>query len=204
MKDLIPAQDQVFALLKSSGALRNGHFELTNGIHTDVYLQVPLAMRDSHMAKVLSVGLSRMLRSEPEIRASAHELSIIAPTVSGLPVAYGVSEAMRSKQVYWAEKEGTLPMRFRPYLQQQRGEKVILVDDVFRSGARLKELMAICKKNGAEVMAIAVIAYLPSPDTPMIMDCPIFYLAKVHAQFYPDADTCPLCEKGIPLERPWI
>src|SRR5919206_3605008 len=122
---LIPTQDEVVALLRDTGALRDGHFKYPSGLHSNEYLQVPLAMRYYQHQRMLSVGLSRLLRANPEIRAIIPELSIVAPATGGLPVAYGVCEALRAKQVYWAEREDENdPLRFRQYLEQHKGEKV--------------------------------------------------------------------------------
>ena len=88
---LMPTQDEVVGLLRHTGALRDGHFEYPNGLHSNEYLQVALAMRYYQHAKLLSVGLSRLLRANPEIRAIIPELSIVAPATGGLPVAYGIA-----------------------------------------------------------------------------------------------------------------
>ena len=106
--ELVPTQEDVVGLLRQTGALRDGHFEYPNGLHSNEYLQVALAMRYYQHAKVLSVGLSRRLRANSEIRAIIPELSIVAPATGGLPVAYGVCEALRAHQVYWAEQEDTM------------------------------------------------------------------------------------------------
>ena len=87
---LVPTQDDVVALLRETGGLRGGHFEYPNGLHVAQYLQVALTMRYYTAAKILSVGLSRLVRANPEIRAMIPELSIVAPATGGLPVAYGV------------------------------------------------------------------------------------------------------------------
>ena len=85
---LLPTHDEVVRVLRDTGALRDGHFVYSNGLHTNEYLQVPLAMRYYHHAKTLSVGLSRLVRANPEIRAMIPELSIVAPATGGLPVAH--------------------------------------------------------------------------------------------------------------------
>src|SRR5215470_18066819 len=103
--DLLPSQEDVVGLLRRTGGLREGHFEMPNGLHVNEYLQVALTMRDYSAAKILSVGLSRKLRAHSDIRAMIPELSVVAPATGGLPVAYGVCEALRAKQVYWAERE---------------------------------------------------------------------------------------------------
>src|SRR6266404_8709172 len=128
---LVPTQGEVIELLRRTGGLRKGHFEYPNGLHTDEYLQVALTMRHYQSAKILSVGLSRLIRAHADLRAMIPELSIVAPATGGLPVAYGVCEALRAKQVYWAERDDEgQPMRFRQYLEQHPGEQVVLVDDI--------------------------------------------------------------------------
>ena len=95
-------------------------------------------MRYYQYQKTLSVGLSRLLRANPEIRAMIKDLSIVTPMTGGLPVAYGVTEALRANQVYWAEREhDNEALHFRQYLEQQPGEQVVLVDDILRTGRKL-------------------------------------------------------------------
>ena len=96
---LVPTQEEVEALLRKSGALRDGHFEYPNGLHGSEYLQVALAVRYYQHQKTLSVALSRLVRANAELRAMIPELSIVAPATGGLPVAYGVCEALQAHQV---------------------------------------------------------------------------------------------------------
>ena len=199
---LVPTQDEVVDLLRRTGAIRDGHFEYPNGLHATEYMQVQLAMRYYQHAKVLSVGLSRLLRANSEIRAIIPELSIVCPDTGGLPVAYGGGEALRVHQVYWAERkteEG--PMRFRQYLQQAPGEKVLLVDDILRSGRNLAELKRLVESNGAEVVGLAVIIYQPTPKTIDFSPLPFYHLAKLDATYYADAGTCDFCRRRVPLHR---
>src|ERR1700687_217709 len=111
---LLPTPEEVVRVLRDTGALRDGHFEYPSGMHSNEYLQVPLAMRYYQIAKTLSVGLSRLLRANSEIRAIIPELSVVCPDTGGSPVAYGVCEALRAHQVYWAERdEEHAPLHFR-------------------------------------------------------------------------------------------
>src|SRR6202167_3645828 len=110
---LLPTPEEVVRVLRDTGGLRGGHFEYPSRLHANEYLQVPLAMRYYQHARTLSVGLSRLLRANPEIRAIIPELSIVAPATAGLPVAYGVCEALQARKVYWAERQNEdQPLRF--------------------------------------------------------------------------------------------
>jgi len=202
---LLPTQDEVVGILRDTGALRDGHFEYPNGLHSNEYLQVPLAMRYYQHARTLSVGLSRRLRANSEIRATIPQLSIVAPATGGLPVAYGVCEALRAHQVYWAERQDDgLPLRFRQFLEQTRGESVVLVDDILRSGSNLSEMRTLLESRGATVMAVAVVIYQPTPKTKDFGSLPFYYLAKLEATYYTDAASCDLCKQGVPLEKVWV
>ena len=118
---LVPTEEEVIALLRQTGALREGHFRYPSGLHSNQYLQLPLAMRYYQHQRTLSVGLSRLVRANPEIRAIIPELSIVAPATGGLPVAYGVCEALRAHQVYWAERGNREePLRFRQFPLKQK------------------------------------------------------------------------------------
>lgn len=202
---LLPTNDEVIGMLRETGALRDGHFEYPDGMHADEYLQVALAFRYFQFAKILSVGLSRRLRSDPEIRAMIRELSIVCPNTGGLPIAFGVCEALRARQVYWAEQDtDSSPMRFRQFVEPEEGEKVLLVDDILRSGRRLKQLKELVEHSGADIVGLAVAVYQPNPTVEDLGQIPLFYLAKMDAVYYKDSNSCELCKKGVPIQKVWV
>jgi orotate phosphoribosyltransferase len=145
--------------------------------------------------------LSRLLRANAEIRAAAAEISIVAPATGGLPVAFGVCEAVRARQVYWAEREhDNEPLRFRQYLQPKPGEQVVLVDDILRTGSKLQDLKRLLESFGASVVGLAVVVYQPTPRTTAFGSLPLYHLARLEASYYADAAHCDLCARGAPLE----
>ena len=199
---LIPTQSEVVEVLRETGALREGHFEYSSGLHSNEFLQVPLAMRYYQYQRMLSVGVSRLLRAHPEIRAMVHDLSIVTPMTGGLPVAYGVCEALGAHQVYWAENDHAgEPLRFRQFLTPHPGEHVVLVDDILRTGSKLADLKRLLESQGATVVALAVVIYQPTPDTYDFGPLPLYYLAKLEASYYADAAHCEMCKRGVPCEK---
>ena len=202
---LLPTHDEVVRVLRDTGALRDGHFVYPNGLHSNEYLQVPLAMRYYQHAKTWSVGLSRLLRANPEIRAIIPELSIVSPATGGLPVAYGVCEALQAKRVYWAEREfEDKPFRFRQFIEPHPGEQVVLVDDILRTGSRLGDLKTLLESYGATVVALAVVIYQPNPRMRTFGDLPLLYLTRLEASYYADASSCEMCKKSQPIENVWV
>ncbi|HUP02646.1 MAG TPA: phosphoribosyltransferase family protein [Bryobacteraceae bacterium] len=199
---LIPKQEEVVSVLRETGALRTGHFEYPNGLHSDGYLQVPLAMRHYQYQRMFSVGLSRLIRANPELRAIIGDVSIVAPATGGLPVAFGVCEALQAKQVYWAEREhDDEPLRFRQFLTPGPGDPVIMVDDILRTGSKLSEMKQLLESHGAVVLALAVVVYQPTPTTITFDPLPTCWLAKLDAHYYTGADSCEMCRRAEPLDK---
>lgn len=195
--ELIPTADEVRALLQRTGALRHGHFVNRSGLHTNQCLQLALALRHFSESKALCVGLSRLFRAQDLVRRYLPEISIVAPATGGLPVAFGVAEALRAAQTYWAEgADGSL--HFRQFLELHSGERVVLVDDMMRTGRKLQQLRQLVEQSGAEVLAIGVLAQetaAAAQDFGKIAFCRLTELAP---QYWP-ADECPLCRQQQPL-----
>ncbi len=178
--ELIPTQDEVLALLRRTGGLRSGYFEFPNGLRTNEYLQVALTMSDFQVSNILSVALSRKFRGNSDIRALLPNVSIVAPAIGGLPVAYGVAEALRARRVFWSERENdNEPLHFRQFLELAPGEKVIIVDDIYRTGAKLAETKKLVESAGGEVLAIGVIVEQPAPGAVTFGPLPFYSLAKI-------------------------
>jgi orotate phosphoribosyltransferase len=99
MVQLIPSPDVVLQMLKRTGAFREGHFVYPNGKHSPHYFQMPLAFRYYDTARVLAVALSRKFRIEKDIASQLTKVSIISPSSGGIPVAFGVRDALNAEQI---------------------------------------------------------------------------------------------------------
>ncbi len=197
---LLPTQDEILRILRETGALRFGHFELPGGRHTNQFLQLPLALRYYQHSRTFGVALSRLLRANTEITALISELSVVTPASGGLPVAFAVGEALRCRQVYWAENDDGR-LRFRQYMEVHRDERVVMVDDTLRTGRKLRDLRALLESQGATVVAVAVVIHQPYSEEPAFDDLPLYCLAKLDAELYPSASRCQMCHDGLPPEK---
>ncbi len=199
--ELIPTQEEVLQLFRDCGAIRHGHFVTPSGLHSEIYLNVALAMRYYQNARTLGVALSRRVRAHTELRAMIPQLSVVSPGAPGIPVAYAVCEALRANQVYWAERDSPdQPLRFRQGVSEKVGEKVLMVDDILRTGRRLTELKSLVEQIGDQPVGLAVMVYQPNPETPSFEPLPFFYLARLEGRYWTNASDCELCKAGMPTE----
>lgn len=196
--DLIPNEGDVRQVLERTGALRHGHFRHPSGTHSDLYLQIPLAMRHYAESKMLSVALSRLLRKDDNVRRAIPQVSVVVPATGGLPIAFGVSEALRASQTYWAEKNDAGELELRQFLEIHPGERVILVDDILRTGRKLTQLRKLVESAGAKVLALAVLVHQPFENCAEFPDLPLFKLLTLEPHYW-QAGKCPLCAQGTPM-----
>src|SRR5438309_12072499 len=148
---LIPSPEEIMKILKRTGAFREGHFVYPNGKHTAHYFQMPLAFRYYDTARVLAVALSRKFRVERDIASQLPKVAIISPASGGIPVAFGVRDALSAEQIYWAEQESGKRM-FRQYINKGEVNPCIIVDDIIRSGHAIEETAALVKALGSNVI----------------------------------------------------
>lgn len=200
MVQLVPSQDEVMEMLKKTGAFREGHFVYPSGKHTPNYFQMPLAFRYYDTARVLAVALSRLLRVEPDVSSVLPKVAIISPGPGGIPVAFGVREALSAEQIYWAEREEGKRM-FRQYINKGEINPCIIVDDIIRSGDAIRETVALVQELGARVIGCATIVRFRDAIDKINDDIPIKALVEFDSKFYNAGDDCADCKKDAPAEH---
>ena len=199
MVELIPSQDSVMQILKKTGAFREGHFIYPNGKHSPHYFQMPLAFRYYDTARVLAVALSRKFRLEKDISSQLPKISVISPSSGGIPVAFGVRDALNAEQIYWAEQEQGQRM-FRQYVNQGEVNPCIIVDDIIRSGKAIEETVKLVKSLGARVIGCGAIVRFASAPTE-IEGTPVQSLVDFDVKMYDEAYDCVECKGAIAAEQ---
>jgi orotate phosphoribosyltransferase len=199
MVQLIPSPDAVMQILKKTGAFREGHFIYPNGKHSAHYFQMPLAFRYYDTARVLAVALSRKFRLEKDISSQLPKVSVISPSSGGIPVAFGVRDALNAEQIYWAEQEKGERM-FRQYVNQGEVNPCIIVDDIIRSGHAIKETVALVKSLGARIIGCgAIVCFDSAPDE--IEGGPVKSLINFDVRMYDSDEECKECKEGVTAEQ---
>lgn len=196
---LIPSPEDIMQILKRTGAFREGHFVYPNGKHTAHYFQMPLAFRYYDTARVLAVALSRKFRVERDIASQLPKVSIISPSSGGIPVAFGVRDALNAEQIYWAEQENG-KRAFRQYINQGEINPCIIVDDIIRSGAAIEETVQLVRELGAPIIGCgAIVRFTSAPND--VNGVAIKSLVEFDEKFYNSAEECVDCQKGAPEEH---
>ena len=199
MVELIPSQDTLMQILKRTGAFREGHFVYPNGKHSPHYFQMPLAFRYYDTARVLAVALSRKFRLEKDISSQLPKVSIISPSSGGIPVAFGVRDALNAEQIYWAEQEHG-ERQFRQYVNQGEVNPCIIVDDIIRSGIAISETVELVKELGARIIGCgAIVRFDTAPDE--VEGVPIKSLIDFDVTIYNKEDDCVKCKEGVQPEH---
>ena len=199
MVELIPSPDKVMQILTRTGAFREGHFIYPNGKHSPHYFQMPLAFRYYDTARVLAVALSRKFRLEKDISSQLPKVSVISPSSGGIPVAFGVRDALNAEQIYWAEQEHGGRM-FRQYVNQGEVNPCIMVDDIIRSGHAIGETVDLVKSLGARIIGCgAIVRFESAPDE--VEGVPVKSLIEFDVKMYESDQDCAECKKGVAPEH---
>src|SRR5213075_445436 len=161
---LIPSAEVIMQILTRTGAFREGHFVYPNGKHTAHYFQMPLAFRYYDTARVLAVALSRKFRVERDVASQLPKVAIISPSSGGIPVAFGVRDALNAEQIYWAEQENG-KRSFRQYVNQGEINPCIIVDDIIRSGNAIEQTVQLVSNLGAQIIGCGtIVRFTSAPD----------------------------------------
>ena len=199
MVELIPSPDKIMQILQRTGAFREGHFVYPNGKHSAHYFQMPLAFRYYDTARVLAVALSRKFRLEKDISSQLPKVAVISPSSGGIPVAFGVRDALNAEQIYWAEQEHG-ERQFRQYVNQGEVNPCIIVDDIIRSGNAIEETVTLVKSLGAHIIGCgAIVKFQSAPNE--VEGVPIKSLVDFDARLYDSGDQCKECKSGAGIEQ---
>jgi orotate phosphoribosyltransferase len=185
-------KDEVLQMFKESGALLEGHFRLTSGLHSDRYLQCALVLQNPNQAAALGAALAASLRAIGE----APDF-IIAPALGGILVAYEVARGLCVRSLFAERQEGVL--RLRRGFRIEPGEKAYVVEDVVTTGGSTRETMDVVTQAGGIVLAAGSLidrsggkTDLGVPRTALaVLDVPTF-----------SPDECPLCKTGSQAIKP--
>ncbi|MFC1871454.1 orotate phosphoribosyltransferase [Chloroflexota bacterium] len=177
-------------ILRKSGAVLNGHFLLTSGLHSPVYWEKFRVLQYPDYTEQLCRLIADHFREQ--------QIEVVAgPTTGGVIIAFEVAKQLGVRGIF-AEKEGD-GRTFRRGFTISPGERVLIVDDVLTTGSSVREMIDAVNKCGGNIIGIGVLVDRsePSPE----FGSPLFSCHRAATRTYHPQD-CPLCEANIPLVKP--
>lgn len=172
------------------GGLLRGHFRLTSGLHSDVYLQSALVLQHPEDAAALGEALAAAFRN-------ARVQVVLAPAIGGILVAHEVARALGVRALF-AEREGGT-MRLRRGFALARGERCLVVEDVITTGGSTREVVQCVEAHGGVVVGVG--SLIDRSGGAAAFPVKHVALAAVTATTYPP-EACPLCQAGSQAVKP--
>jgi orotate phosphoribosyltransferase len=186
--------DEVLAMMRDSGALLEGHFELRSGLHSDRYFQCASVLRFPRRAERLCAELAaRLIR---HFGAAPFAETVISPAMGGLAVGHELARALDLGAIFAEKQDGRLALRrfaIRP------GERFVVAEDVITRGGRVQETIEIVESRGGVVVAVAFL--VDRSAGAVKYRAPMFSLLQIAPVTYAPAD-CPLCRQGLAVQHP--
>lgn len=177
-------------LFRKSGALLEGHFRLTSGLHSPGYLQCALVLQHPGSAEILGRELADRLR---EFRPTV----VLSPALGGIVIGQEVGRALGVRAIFAERQDGALTLRRGFTLGEH--DRVAVVEDVLTTGGSTRETIQVARASGGQVVAAGSIVNrsgkAPDVDVPFraVLDVPLPTFEPEH---------CPLCAQGLPVVKP--
>jgi len=182
--------DSVLDIFRRVGALHEGHFRLTSGLHSPGYLQSALVLQYPHEAETLGAALGERARS---LGADV----VLSPALGGIVIGQEVGRALGVRAIFAERQDGALTIRRGFTLLPS--DRVLVVEDVVTTGKSTRETIDAARAAGATVVGAASI--IDRSGGNQGLDVPYQSLAAVTIPTY-QPDACPLCAAGKPIVKP--
>lgn len=185
-------QQRTEALLVKSGALREGHFLLSSGRHSDRYCQCARLFEFPDMAEQVA---TMMIGNIPE---DMKPTIVMAPALGGILWGYELARQLGLRSIF-AERTPEGEFALRRGFELGPGDRVLLAEDVITTGKSVCELIPLIRQAGAQLVGFAAVADRSmgafQPPQPLVA------LAQLNFQTW-EAGECPLCAQGGIAEKP--
>lgn len=180
----------VIEQFREVGALLEGHFRLTSGLHSPGYLQCALVLQHPRQAEAYGVALAERLRH-------LGARTVLSPALGGIVIGQEVGRALAIRAIFAERVDGTLTLRRGFSLEP--GETVVVIEDVVTTGGSTRETIEVARAAGARVVGAGAI--IDRSGGTQRLDVPFHSLAELSLPTY-QPDSCPLCLAGQPVVKP--
>lgn len=186
--------EKILRIFKAKKALLEGHFELSSGLHSPKYLQAALVLQYPQIAEKLGEAVaSPFQKYSPQVVAS--------PALGGIVLGQEVAKALGARAIF-AERENE-KFTLRRGFEIERGEKVVVVEDVITTGGSVREVIELVKKKEGEVVGVGCLVDRSGGRVrfPSCQEEKPCALLSLKIEVFPPSH-CPFCRKNIPLVKP--
>jgi len=197
-------RDELLDLYRKSGALLEGHFRLTSGLHSPGYLQSALVLQHPQHAEALGRALADRVR---DLRPTV----VLSPALGGVVIGQEVARALGVRAIFVERQDGALTLR-RGFVVSEN-DRVLVVEDVLTTGGSTRETMQVARAAGGQVVgAASMVDRSPSTraserarsEQAAVRDdlgVPFVALVDIDLPTF-EPDKCPLCAQGLPVIKP--
>ncbi len=183
-------RDELLDLFRKSGALLEGHFRLSSGLHSTGYLQCALVLQQPDAAEMLGRAIADRARDwRPTV--------VLSPALGGVVIGHEVGRALGVRALFAERQDGQLMLR-RGFVLGER-DRVLVIEDVLTTGKSTRETMQVARAAGAQVVGAASIVDRSGGEARF--DEPFAALFDVALPIF-EPEGCPLCAQGVPVVKP--
>ena len=186
--------ESLLKLFEERGALLQGHFLLSSGLHSARYLQCARVLMDPALATRLGKELAERLRP---LLGEGPARAVVAPALGGVLVAHEVARGLGCLGLFTERQDGKMALRRGFTLEP--GEGVVVVEDVITTGGSTREVMEVVRAAGARVVAVG--SLVDRSGGKAELGVPYRSLLELEVPSYAAAD-CPLCAQGTKPVKP--
>jgi orotate phosphoribosyltransferase len=198
-------EEEVLDIFKEKMALIEGHFELSSGLHSARYLQAALVLQYPLCADKLCRALAQFFKDK-DVQL------VISPAIGGIVVGQKVAEVLGARAIF-AERKGGEKLILRRGFKINRGERVVVVEDVITTGGSIKEIIKIVEDNQGKLVGAGCLINRSGRKMTFVAEdttlngsikkkiIPLKSLLNLKLETYPEGE-CPLCKRGLPIMKP--
>lgn len=182
--------EQVIDQFKVTGALLEGHFQLSSGLHSTVYLQCALVLQFPERAEAFGRALAGVFQGQG--------IQLVAsPAIGGIVIGHEVARGLGARFI-WTEREAG-QMTLRRGFTIAPGEKTLIVEDVITTGGSTRETIDAVRKAGADVVGAASIIDRSAGTADVGVSLTSLASLRVLSV---ESSVCDACKLGEPVVKP--
>lgn len=184
-------EKDVLEIFENTDALLEGHFLLSSGLHSSQYFQCARVLQYPQYAEELAEDIAAHFFDEDVD-------FVISPALGGLIIGHEVARSMKTRFVFTERSKETDEMVLRRGFDIEEGEKALIIEDVLTTGGSVREIIKLLQKEAVDVVGTG---FIVDRSNNVKFGVPKYAVYQIPVIVY-QPEECPLCKKGVPIDRP--